>query len=230
MFALLVAVNSGFVPIYGRAGAGGGNEDSLAQAVKLQITVTIAITLAAALLGRSAVTILAPASYHAAAQVVAWLMLGNGFVGLYFIPMNGATIAAGRRMFAFVATIAAASVNIVLLVVFVPSGGILAAAIADAVAYFVLLVLMAVWAHSKPNPVTYDWRSIFVSLALAAAAYVGCIATTPRTAWLGALVELGWVGAYVLCLAAIEFRDQLAPLVRRGKPSRRERRGDVGGG
>ena len=219
LFALLGALNNGFLPVYGRAGAEPGHEGALARTVKVQIAATITITLAASLLGRTAIYILTAPSYHAAGAIVVWLMLGYGFVGLYYVPMAGATIIGGRRMFAFVGSMSAAAINVLLLVLFVPSYGILAAAIADAAAYFALLVLMSIWAHSKPNPMTYDWRSIIVTLGLAGATYVGCTVTEPQGAWVAAFVDVLWLVAFMLALGVLEFPSQLASALRRLRPA-----------
>jgi len=191
-FALLQALNSAFLPSYGRAGADPQHEEELTRVVVLQIASVVAVTLAAALIGPSAVTILAPRGYHYAASLIPWLALGNGFVGLYFVPMNGATVGAGRRKFAFIATMTSALTNIALLYIFVPSGGIYAAAVADAAAFLVLLVLMSGWARLRPTPVHYRWNPIFGAVAIASAAYVGCLLTTPDGKWPGLLCRCAW--------------------------------------
>ena len=85
--------------------------------------------------------------------------MGYGFLGLYSIPMNGATLMAGRGRFAWVATVGSAGLNIALLFVFVPNYGIKAAAIASAVGYLVLLVTISIYAHARPNPIRYRWTS-----------------------------------------------------------------------
>jgi O-antigen/teichoic acid export membrane protein len=93
-------------------------------------------------------------------SLVPWLMLGYGFYGLYCIPMNGATLGAGRSRFAWLATATSAATNIILLYIFVPRYGIRAAAIASAVGYLVLLITIAIYAAGRGNPVRYSWSRI----------------------------------------------------------------------
>ena len=93
---LVVSLNQGFMPTYARSGTKSGSVSELRRIVLFQITAVTALTLAGALLGGPVADILAPPSYGGASTLIPWIVLGYGFLGLYVIPMNGATLGAGR--------------------------------------------------------------------------------------------------------------------------------------
>jgi O-antigen/teichoic acid export membrane protein len=174
VMVLVQSLNNGFMPSYAIAGRDTSTHGALSEMVTLQIAVVAIICLGGALLGPPFVSVASPASYAGAGELVPWLMLGYGFMGLYCVPMNGATLGAGRSRFAWTATATSAATNIVLLYVFVPHYGIRAAAIASAVGYLVLLITIALYAAGRGNPVRYSWSRILPALGLAALIY--CIA------------------------------------------------------
>lgn len=206
---LMQALNQGFIPTYARAGAEAGHEKELYDLVALQITVVIGLTLAGAMFGMSAVSLLTPSGYHSAAPLVPWIVLGYGFVGLYYVPMNGATVGAGRRNFAWVASGSSAVVNVGLLLLLVPKYGVYSAAVASAIGYLVLLVLMAIWAHARHNPVRYDWVQIGQALAFGIVAYVGAALTVPQAPLATIGVQLAWFLAFAVGIAMLRFRSQV---------------------
>jgi O-antigen/teichoic acid export membrane protein len=172
--------------------------------------IVIALTLIGAMLGPPVVEILIDSSYHDAAGLVPWLVLGYGFFGVYFIPMNGATLAAGRRSFVWVASGAGVVVNLGLIVLLTPRHGIEAAAIASAAGYLCLLVLMSIWAHWRPNPVTYNWPAIGGAVALAAAVYVGGSLTEQDAVVADAAVQCGWLALFGAACYRLVLRGRRA--------------------
>jgi O-antigen/teichoic acid export membrane protein len=199
---ILMSLNWGFMPTYARAGADAAVKPLLRRTVTLQVALVVTITLGGMLLGASVVEIMAPPEYHGAGPLVAWLVLGYGFLGLYYIPMNGATLGVGRTAFAWVASSASAGVNIALLFALVPSHGIRWAAIASALGYLALLLLIGVYAHAKPNPVTYDWRRLVPLMALAGLVYAVATATTPHGQWAALAARTMWWAAFAGLVAA----------------------------
>jgi O-antigen/teichoic acid export membrane protein len=210
ILVLVMALNQGFTPTYAKAGAQPGHEKELSDVVMLQITIVIGLTLCGALLGPSTVEILTAPDYHSAAPLVPWIVLGYGFLGVYFVPMNGATLGAGRHTFAWVSSASSAATNIALLLLFVPRYGVYAAAVASAVGYFVLLVLMSIWAHARYNPVRYDWTRIGSVAVLGLLAYSGAALTAPRGPVETIVLQLGWIFGFAAAIATLMFRSQLA--------------------
>ena len=203
LLMVLIALNQGFMPAYARAATGEVGSAELRRHAVAQIVVVAGLTLAAALLGAPLAELLAPDSYAGAGALVPWIVLGYGFLGLYFVPMNGATLAAGRSRFVWVATATAAAFNVGLLYLLVPSHGVEAAAIASAAAYGVLLTGTFVWAHARPSPVRYEWRRILPALAVAALVYALATATSPQQPELALAVHAAWLGAYPLAIVGV---------------------------
>jgi O-antigen/teichoic acid export membrane protein len=209
LLLLVMALNQGFIPTYAKAGTQIGHEKELSNVVVLQITVVIGLTLAGAMLGASAVDLLTPPEYHSAAPLVPWIVLGYGFLGVYFVPMNGATLGVGRRNFAWVSSASSAATNIALLLIFVPKYGVYSAAVASAIGYFVLLVMMAIWAHARYNPVRYNWVRIGQAVTLGILAYAGAALTTPRSPVGAIIVQTGWLLGFAAAISTLIFRSQL---------------------
>jgi O-antigen/teichoic acid export membrane protein len=171
------AITTATMPTYARVGTSQGEAGrrALRQMVTMQVAAITLVTTATALLGPPLIGILASKEFANAAPLVAWVALGFGFLGLYGIPMNGATIGAGRTNRAWIATMTGAASNIVLILVLTPRIGIEGAAIASAGGYFVLLLGIGFWAHAGPNPVSYDLPRVVGIIALAIAAYAGAV-------------------------------------------------------
>ena len=190
------ALNQSLLPRYAKAGFDHGDRRRLGGVIAHQITLTTAIALAGALLGGTLVTVLAAPSYRAAAPLVVWIALGQGLTGLYLIPMNGATIGAGKSAFVWVISGLAAVTNVVLLFLFVPSHGILAAAIAYAVTGLVLVVGISVYSRGPGNPNTYRWPVILGVVAAAVVSYAGAAITAPGASIGAGAARLAWLGLF----------------------------------
>jgi len=198
----VVALNQALMPSYARAGTDPTERAQLDKLVPAQVTVVVLLCLAAALLGSPVTGIVAPHSYASAGPLVAWIALGYGFLGLYCVPMNGATLGAGRGGMVWVTSALAATTNIGLLFWLVPSGGIRAAAIASAAGYLVLLAAIGVYARGPDNPVRYDWPKLGGAIVAGVAIYVGALATTPATGLVSLFGRLGWILVFALGAAA----------------------------
>lgn len=212
---LVMALNQAFSPTYARAGAQPGLEQELREVVVLQISAVVALTLGAALLGPSVIELVTGPEYHEASGLVPWLVIGYGFLGIYFVPMNGATLGAGRRTYAWVATVFSAAINIGLLYAFVPKHGVHAAAVASAVGYLVLLVSLGTWAHSGENVVRYDWRRIGPIILLAGIVFALAGWSTPSTPLAEFGAHLAWFVVFAASVAALTLRKQFSQRLRR---------------
>jgi O-antigen/teichoic acid export membrane protein len=202
------ALNQAMMPAYASAGINPGQRDHLADLIVVQTASVLAICLAGALLGGPVLQLMAPAAYDSAAPLVAWIVLGYAFLGLYFIPMNGITLGAGRSSFVWIVSAAGAASNVALLLIFVPSGGITAAAVASAAAYLVLLAGIVVYARRPENPVRYRWSQLAPAGAAAGAVYVAARLTTLETGTTSLVVRGAWIAVFLLtCAAAYRLRS-----------------------
>lgn len=101
------------------------------------VFVCIFITLLVSLWGGEIIGIIADPSYHDAKNVIQPVAIGYLFLGLYFLPVNFLFLAKRTGQISVVSGIAAA-VNIGFNLYFIPRMGIMAAAWATLIAYFVL--------------------------------------------------------------------------------------------
>jgi O-antigen/teichoic acid export membrane protein len=175
---LVLSLNQGFMPSYARAQAGPPAVKELRDSITAQVLLVLFIGCAIALLAPIAVGIMAPA-YSGAATLVPWLALGYVFLGVYYVPMNAISLIIGRTTFVWVFTVVAATVNLGLIYILVPHDGLLAAAIASAVGYLVLLVLITIYAIRLGVRLSVDWRRIGAGTALFGLAYAFGAARTP---------------------------------------------------
>jgi len=195
---LVQSVNYAFMPTYARAGARRASRSELERTVVMHATIVAFIAMACALLAPPFISVLAGSSYGAAGPLVPWIALGYAFFGLYCIPMNGLTLGAGQTKFVPVCSLLGAGANIGLLYLFVPSGGIRAAAIAAALAYAVLLAAVFVYAWRPENPVRYRWGQLTVIFAVVLGVYASGRLTTSEHGGITAfLVRVAWVAAAV---------------------------------
>jgi O-antigen/teichoic acid export membrane protein len=209
LLMVVIALNQGYMPIYARSGTSENVADELRSTVVTQIAIVVFLTAVCAILSAPAVELLAPDSYGDASNLVPWIVLGYGFLGVYFVPMNGATLGAGRRLFAWVATLAAAATNVALLVIFVPGEGLTAAAVASAAGYLVLLISMSVWAHAGANTVRYDFRRICLTIGSGTLAFLAAVFTAPSALGASVAVRLVWIGVLAVVVTAIVGRRRV---------------------
>lgn len=216
------SLNQAMMPTYANAGINREHRDHLSDVVVTQVTVLVLICLTGALLGGPLLLIMAPAPYHAAAPLVAWIVLGYAFLGLYFIPMNGITLGAGKSGYVWIVSMLGAASNVALLLIFVPKGGITAAAIASAAAYFVLFVCVSVYACDEANPVRYKWAQLLPVVAAGCVVYVAARLTTPSAGVLSIACRIAWIGGLtaVFVAAYLTRRSRAARHTARAAPGR----------
>lgn len=192
---LVQALGQAFMPNYAAAAVDDGARSRLPGIVSVQVVSVLMICLAVALLGPHLVEVVSPPAYHDAAPLVPWIALGYVFLGLYSIPMNALSLGMGRTKFVWIATAMAAGTNIGLIYLLVPAHGILAAAIASAVAYLVLLLAVGWHSRSPENPVRCEWSRLVRAVAVVAGVYAAAIATTDDAGVIDAVCRVGWFGA-----------------------------------
>jgi O-antigen/teichoic acid export membrane protein len=201
----------GFMPSFARAATNNAALNALRRAIGVQYLMVLAITTFGALLGPIAVRHLASPEYAAAADLVPWLALGYGLLGLYFIPMNAVALTAGRTRRVWIITVAAAATNLVCVLTLVPVLGLLGAALAAPAGYLVLLVGVAIFSRGADNPVRYDTGRMGRGLLVFAAVYGLAVATSGDSTLVDACIRLAWLCSAVplLVWAHVIDRDQL---------------------
>ncbi len=207
----------GFMPSFARAATSDAALGALRRVIGVQFLLVLAVTTLGALFGPIAVHHLASPEYAAAAELVPWLALGYGLLGLYFIPMNAVALTAGRTGKVWMITLAAAGSNLVCLFVLVPALGLLGAAIAAPAGYLVLLVGVALFSRGAHNPVRYDADRMSRGLLVFAAVYGLAVATSGASTLVDACIRLAWLGIVppLLVWAHVIDRDDLTARTRR---------------
>lgn len=196
---LMLSLTQGFMPSYARAGGTGEGAGDLAAVIVMQVTAVALITLAGAVLAPSAINLMTPAEYSAAGPLAIWLVAGYGFLGLYGIPMNLASLTLGKTKGVWRMTVAAAIVNVLIVYLGVPAYGLTAAAAASTVAYAVLFVGVSRYAYRRGARVQ-------ISVPKVATVIVTCLAAYAFTAtFIGSqtVVDAVFRCAIVLATAAL---------------------------
>jgi len=198
---LYAALNNVFSTDYGRAINDAVERSRLPRLVTYQVLVTAGLGLVVALLAPPAIAVLLPDQFEAAGKVVPWVALGYVFYGLYYVPMNRIVILRGDVGRVWVPTSIAAVANVGLNLAFVPSGGILAAAMSTAGSYLVLLVVMSLYSKRyHPMPGGIEWRIIALILGGLGALYGFAVLTSPQDP----AFVLGWrLACLVACCVAV---------------------------
>jgi O-antigen/teichoic acid export membrane protein len=208
VLVILQGLNLGFLPTYARAHSDHGVIASLRRAVNLQVAVTLAVGCAVSLLGAPFVNIFAN-DYSGAGVLIPWISLGYVILGLYFIPMNVISMVIGRTGFVWTLTLTAAAINIGAIYLLVPRYGIIGAAIASAVGYLALLILVSIYSRLFETRADIDWRTVAPLLSVASCIFaLACV--LPSHGTFGIAVRcllLLPLGGLVLYAASIRFSE-----------------------
>jgi O-antigen/teichoic acid export membrane protein len=203
---LVVAINQAVTPQLSRSVAPGGDSHGITRMITSQVWIAAFAGMSVALLGPVAITLFLPTSYAGAVQVVGWVALGYVFFGWYTVPTNALSILQGNTRWIWVATVAAAIVNVGLNLAFVPRWGIIVAAIATAVGYGTLLVGVSLLAHlTHALTVRLETTRLVAGALIILVAYVVTVAVTGYATLIDAAVRISvtlGVGAILLGFAA----------------------------
>lgn len=202
---LVQSLNLAIMPTYARVGTASSNgPNPLASTAALQVGGVTVIAVTGALLGAPLVNLIAPPSYAGADKVIGWIVLGYGFMGLYYVPMNAVTLGAGKTRFVWVATVLSAVTNIGLLFILVPGGGIKAAASASAIGYFVLLASIYVYSRQRQTLLRYPWKRIAATIGSGVALFAVANVTTSDAGAESIVLRLLWLSAWFLVLLFVQ--------------------------
>ena len=140
------------------------------------------VGLAAAALLPMFIDNLLPGGYHGAAQLCGWLAAGFTLAGLYGIPVCVITFVAGKTTWIWPITLLAGATDIVLVLLWCPTGGVRAAAIATVISYGLLLVGFLLLALRLAGRRPFGFRRAIISCAACLAAGSACSVLSDRTA------------------------------------------------
>ncbi len=199
----VMSLGQAMMPSWSRAGMGEITGKDLNRLVTGQVAAVALVTGAVALMASPLVALMSPPSFSGAGEVVGWIALGYGLLGLYYIPASCINLATGRNRLIWVGSTVGAAVNIALLFLVVPSGGIRAAAIASAVGYAVLLLCTSGYWVSvrRDSPIRIPWASSVPPVMVVLVVWIAADLTLPLTGATGLVTRL--LGCLALLIAAI---------------------------
>jgi O-antigen/teichoic acid export membrane protein len=205
LLVLTIGVSQGFMPAYAEAGKSSSTM-SLGSLIELHVAVVCGLSLACALLAPVAINVFLDVHYRPAVGLTPWIVLGYGLLGLYSIPMNGVTLTHGRSRHVWLVSATGAAVNLGLIYLLVPGHGLIAAAVASAIGYGVLLVGVGVYSVRTASTLPYPWRPISALVLVGSLAYAAGVLTVHATDVIDILLRLGWIIAAAAAMTAIVGR------------------------
>jgi O-antigen/teichoic acid export membrane protein len=117
------------------------------------------------------------------------------------IPMNFISMVVGRTTFVWTLTLTAALANVGTIYLLVPNYGILGAAGASAIGYFVLLLLVSTYAWIIKINAPIDWRRIVPMTVDAAVTFVVGVTVLPGEGLTGLFARTALILTLPLTLA-----------------------------
>lgn len=202
-------LNQAVMPTYARAAHDERERARLPHLAVLQAAAVLGICIAVALFGPLAVHLLLPTDFGGAAPLIPWITLGYAFLGLYFIPMNEVSLAVGRTTMIWIGTASAAALDIVALFIFVPASGIMAAAVASAGAYGILLGWLLLY-RRRHGIVRHDVSALVRTAGGMGMVYAAAIITTGSSTVVDLLARMGWMlllPIVLLALGVVKWQD-----------------------
>jgi len=188
----------------------------------MYVLVTGTAVVALTLLSRQVVDLLAADSFASAHEALPWLALGWALYGLnlVFITIAGRAKVTTRN---FPAAFAGVVVNVVTLVLLVPSMGIAGAGVALCAAYVVMIAAIHVLTR-RLFVVPFEWRRLTLLVGVLATVAVGGELLLPTGGAAGWITRTAAIGLVPLLLLAMRFlhpeeRAQLRGLLRRRRPA-----------
>jgi O-antigen/teichoic acid export membrane protein len=175
---LYTAIAQALYPIVNRK-LSAGEERDVPPLGTYSLLLVVACGLPLALFAHEALTLLTPAEYHGASEVVPWVVLGFVFQHLYRLWSHG-TFFAKKTAWIPVVTIVAAALNLGLNLLTVPRFGILAAAVNTAGGYGALALLQGVLAQMT-RPIAWEYGQWVRLLAIGAGCFVLGVAGAPAS-------------------------------------------------
>lgn len=155
-----------------KGGTGGSSAILLTKVISLNSWVTIPIAFAFAVVAHPLISIIFPA-YIGAESVLIWIVFASALRSLSMITVKGLELAGATRLL-FVLSVAAAAVNILYMIIFLPVYGLSSAAHASFFSYLLLNIMLVVASRKGARVVldfVYIGKVIGVSIIAALSAF-----------------------------------------------------------
>jgi O-antigen/teichoic acid export membrane protein len=199
---LATAMSQAAMPTFARAGQSDAAKVGLPRLTARFASIIAVVGLAAAALLPVLIANFLPAGYRGAAHLCGWLALGFTLAGLYQIPVNVITLLVGKTSWVWPITFLAGATDIGLVLVWCPTGGVRAAAIATAISYALLLGGFLLLALHLAGSRHFGFRVALLSCMPCLVAGYACSMLSERTV-IGVLGRVTLVVVAVLVLARV---------------------------
>lgn len=144
-----------------------------------------------------------PPAYHAAEAIIPIIALSTALIGVWYVFMTGVYLRR-KTILEFLFMLAAASMNVLLNIFFIPHFEAMGAALSTLLAY-ILLVTVSYIVNQKIYPISFEIGSFLVKAFVGIALYVSCnIVIHPHIPALRWSISIGSILLYGLILALIE--------------------------
>ncbi|MEM9773210.1 MAG: oligosaccharide flippase family protein [Chloroflexota bacterium] len=227
-FHMIVAgLNSALIPMYSRAIKDKEEHSRLTLVATYYIGVLTASGLMISLLGGDVIDILAGEEFSRSTIVIPWIVFAYLSMGFYFMGMNSLTIISGKSNQVPLVSAAAAILNIIINIIFIPRYGIIAAAVSTAISYLLLSVTILTLAY-RIHPINYEWER-FAKLIISAFIlyFIGsAISSRAEYITLKILIDVGTATLFPILLLLLNFFNPSERLLihkwmrKIGKPSK----------
>jgi O-antigen/teichoic acid export membrane protein len=171
-------------------------------------TVLLFAAFGLALLSTVVLETLFPPSYHAAEPVIPIITLSTMLMGVWYIFMIGVNIRR-KTIYEFVYLVIAATVNLLLNLLFIPYFGAIGAAVSTLLAYG-LLVFVSYTVNQRIYPVGFEVGGFTLKLIIGVTFYVGSSLLAhgepPVISWSISIVTLLLYGVVLMALAGLSPR------------------------
>ena len=154
------AINQAFIPFLFKrvAEEGGSAEPRLARLVTYYTLTICTVAVGLCIFAKEIIYFFTAEPFHSAYQVVPIIVLGYLWNGLYVIPLNFLFLKSRTELIP-IGTVTAGFVNVAINYLFVQDYGIMTAAWATFVAFFVMLILVFFFSN-RIYPFPYEYRRI----------------------------------------------------------------------
>jgi O-antigen/teichoic acid export membrane protein len=206
---IAIAGNNALIPHFGSIDGSRRDPEVEVRVVRLVKYYVAGVSIAAlgvALFSKELILVATPTGYHGAIQVVPWVVLGYLLMAFYYPAMNVITLIVGRTRAVGLVTMAAAGLNIFLNLALIPFFGIVGAAMATAVSYGALSLIMLLYARHL-HPLRFETSKAAGAIALAVGLFIVAWGLAPDRLIISLIGKLLTMAAFVPLLYVVGFFD-----------------------
>lgn len=205
MSLIATAGNNAILPLFGDLDVSKKEEvDRISKIFTYYMSVVLVVGVCISLFGEEIIMVATPPEFHAAGNVVPWVVLGYVWMALYYSPTNLLTITENQSQVVGMATVTGALMNIGLNILFIPMYGIYGAAVTTTITYLVMFAGVYLIA-SRSYMVPFEPQRLVTLFITAILTFALGWAVAPENFVAGVLVKVCGLLAFPLILWGVGF-------------------------